>query len=256
MSTALGWPSVLSILRHGESTGNVADRLAHERGAEVVEVEGRDMDVPLSERGVAQARAFGRWLGRQPVDEQPQSLLCSPYVRTLQTARLVVEESGLDDLAVEVDERLREREFGVLDRLTGAGMRARMPQEWERRVSLGKFYHRPPGGESWADVALRLRLVVDEVRRDRAGERVLLVGHQVGVLVLRYVLEGLDERRLLEVGSARQVPNCSLTVWEHDERGGLRGRGGMRLRSFADDQAVLESSAPVTDSDDVPAGHR
>ena len=256
MSSALGWPSVLSILRHGESAGNVADRLAHESGAEMVEVEGRDMDVPLSKLGMDQARAFGRWLGRQPEADLPESVICSPYVRTVETARLALEEAGLS-LPLEVDERLREREFGVVDRLTGAGMRARMPEEWERRVSLGKFYHRPPGGESWTDVVLRLRSVVDELRRERAGERVLIVGHQVVVLCLRYVLEDLDERELMEIGSARGVANCSLTTWEHDPTGGLRGRGGMRLVAYAEEQAVAESPTPVTDEDDsVPAGHR
>ena len=55
------------------------------------------------------------------------------------------------------DERLRERDFGAFDGMTGAGIREQYPDEAKRRDLLGKFYYRPPGGESWADVALRVR---------------------------------------------------------------------------------------------------
>ena len=55
------------------------------------------------------------------------------------------------------DERLRERDFGAFDGMTGAGIREQYPDEAKRRDLLGKFYYRPPGGESWADVALRIR---------------------------------------------------------------------------------------------------
>ena len=58
---------------------------------------------------------------------------------------------------VTADERLRDRELGVLDLLTRSGSRACTPRRRSAGSHLGKFYHRPPGGESWADVALRLR---------------------------------------------------------------------------------------------------
>ena len=96
-----------------------------------------------------------------------------------------------------VDERLREREFGVLDGLTRRGITAQYPEESARRAAIGKFYHRPPGGESWVDVAQRLRAVLDEIRMDARGERVLLMGHQVVVLLTRYVVEGMDEATVL-----------------------------------------------------------
>jgi broad specificity phosphatase PhoE len=43
------------------------------------------------------------------------------------------------DLPIRVDERLRDRELGVLDLLTMQGVKARFPQEAERRRWLGKF---------------------------------------------------------------------------------------------------------------------
>ena len=86
-------------------------------------------------------------------------VLASTYLRAQQTATAIVEAGGLRGAISRsvVDERLREREFGILDRLTRAGIESRYPEQAEARRRLGKFYHRPPGGESWCDVILRLR---------------------------------------------------------------------------------------------------
>jgi len=54
------------------------------------------------------------------------------------------------------DERLRDRDQGILEFLTRRAIITSYPAEAERRGRLGDFYYRPPGGESWADVALRL----------------------------------------------------------------------------------------------------
>jgi len=49
------------------------------------------------------------------------------------------------------------RELGIMDLLTTAGLEAKLPEEAARRRWLGNFHHRPPGGESGADLALRVR---------------------------------------------------------------------------------------------------
>ena len=67
------------------------------------------------------------------------------------------------------DERLREKEFGVLDRLTTLGIEQHFPDQAEARRRIGKFYHRPPGGESWCDVILRLRSVLDTISLHHSG---------------------------------------------------------------------------------------
>ena len=70
------------------------------------------------------------------------------------------------------DERLRERDLGAFDRLTGSGIKEAFPEEAERRGAMGKLYYRPPGGESWTDVALRIRSVLSDIRADYVGKRV------------------------------------------------------------------------------------
>src|SRR3954463_6767474 len=136
--------------------GNAAAAAANQAGAEVIQVGHRDADVPLSPDGEQQSAALGPALGRLLDGGRPTVVWSSPYVRARQTAEIGLRTGGLS-LPIGIDERLRDRELGVLDLLTTRGVEARFPEEAVRRRWLGKFYHRPPGGESWADVVLRVR---------------------------------------------------------------------------------------------------
>ena len=80
------WPERLWLVRHGQSQGNVARDAAHEAGLPVIDLDLRDVDVPLSELGHRQAEAAGRWFAALPEEEKPEVLLSSPYVRSRQTA--------------------------------------------------------------------------------------------------------------------------------------------------------------------------
>ena len=159
------WPQTLMIVRHGESAGNVARDAAEAARQVMIDLATRDADVPLSARGERQAQALGEWLRRLPPHERPNVILASPYVRARQTAILALDAAGVADAEemLIIDERLREKEFGILDRLTNYGVAETFPEQAEFRRLLGKFYHRPPGGESWCDVILRLRSVVDTI---------------------------------------------------------------------------------------------
>jgi broad specificity phosphatase PhoE len=225
MSTEeLGW---LGVVRHGQSTGNLAAIAAEGAGVEVVDIEQRDADVTLTPAGREQASAVGRWLAGLPAGQRPQLVVSSPYRRATETAELAL--AALADLEdtppLRVDERIRDRELGILDRLTARGVRSRYPSEAERKERLGRFYYRPPGGESWADVALRIRGTLGDLRREQAGRRVLLVAHEAVILLLRYLVEELTEARLDELSRQGGLGNGSLTCWQQ-----VNGR--LRLADF------------------------
>lgn len=224
---------------------------AHEARLPVIDISTRDVDVPLSERGALQARALGHWFGALHASERPTVVLTSPYVRALRTAQLVRDHGGLAATPLVVDERLREKEFGILDRLTRYGIAERNPDQAEFRRILGKFYHRPPGGESWCDVILRLRSVIDDVTRDYRGERVLVVCHSVVVLCMRYLLEKLTEQEILAIDRDNEIANCSVTSYAFDPAHGLHG--GMVPRLFNFTAPIEEEGAPVTRSPDAVA---
>jgi len=250
------WPEKLWIVRHGQSAGNVARDAAHEAGLATIDIALRDVDVPLSELGHDQARALGRWFASLPEEERPEIVLSSPYVRARQTAKAICEAGGVGDTARQpiVDERLREREFGVFDRLTTNGIRQKHPDLAEHRARLGKFYFRAPGGESWADVILRLRSALDTISLHHADRRVLIVCHQVVVLCLRYILEELDEAKILAIDKAGDVVNCGVCEYEFEPDDAKHCVPRMVRYNFA--APLVEEAAPVTSAPDAMVATR
>ena len=245
------WPDLLYIVRHGESAGNVAREAASKAGDRTIDIDTRDVDVPLSDLGVQQSEALGRWFATLPAEASPNIILTSPYLRARHTADIVADSAGLsrDNYTVLVDERLREKEFGILDRLTKVGIEAYHPDQAEFRRLLGKFYHRPPGGESWCDVILRLRSAIEMISREYCGERVLLVGHSVVVLCMRYLIEHMTEEQILKIDRETEVANCSVTSYRYDDT--VKPRGHLRLELFNFVAPLEEAGAPVTSSPDA-----
>ena len=251
------WPEQLWIVRHGQSAGNVARDEAAAAGLAVIDIAEREVDVPLSRLGHEQAEALGRWFAACPPDERPTAVFSSPYRRAVQTMDAVRAAGGLHaDACSAVDERLREREFGILDRLTRAGIELRFPEQAEARLRTGKFYHRPPGGESWCDVILRLRSLLDTLSLHHAGEgsRVLVVAHQVVVLCLRYLLEDMTETQILDIDRDGDVANCGVTEYVLDPAHDHQSAGGkLRLVRYNFVAPLERAGAPVTARPDTPA---
>lgn len=247
------WPDVMWFVRHGESAGNVARDAAMAARLSRIDLSARDVDIPLSPRGERQAAALGHWFGAMPPEARPNVALMSPYLRASRTAQTIRHIGGLDihDHCWTVDERLREKEFGILDGLTRYGIEAEYPEQARLRRLLGKLYHRPPGGESWCDVILRLRSVVDTVTREYRGQRVLIVAHTVVVLCFRYLLEQLTEHELLAIDSATEVANCSVTSYAFDPTLGHGGK--LALRQFNFVAPIEDAGEDVTKETDARA---
>lgn len=246
------WPQEIWLVRHGQSAGNVARDQAEAAAGLRIDIAERDVDVPLSDLGREQSQALAGWFAALPPGSQPNVVLHSPYVRAAQTAEILMSRMDREELiAVHADERLREKEFGILDRLTVRGIAEQYPELHEQRHHVGKFYFRPPGGESWCDVILRLRSVLDMLTREYARERVLIVAHQVIVNCFRYLLERMDEATILAHDRAGDVPNCSVTSYAFDPELGKRGKLVVRLVNFV--APLEETGTPVTASKDMPA---
>lgn len=138
----------------------------------------RDVDISLPVLGEEQARALGQWFTEQLVTDRPGVPFASPYLRAQETTRLFRAAGEADgDEPICIDERLREKEFGILDCLTTGGVASPDPEQAEFRRLLGKFYHRPPGGEGWCDVIFRLRSLLDTIALHHAGQRVMIAAH-------------------------------------------------------------------------------
>jgi len=232
--------SELVLIRHGESTGNAAAAAANRAGAETITVDRRDADVPLSELGVQQAGALAAGLRPLLGDGRYTEVWSSPYVRAVQTATTALTAAGAE-LPVLIDERLRDRELGVLDLLTTLGVANRFPLEAERRRWLGKFYHRPPGGESWADMVLRLRSFLVDVAVSAEPTRVIVFCHDAVVVLFRYIVERLTEAQILQLAADDPVRNVAINEFART------ADGGWRLVRYNDVSHLEHQGVPATE---------
>ncbi|GAA1394336.1 histidine phosphatase family protein [Luteococcus peritonei] len=230
------------LVRHGQSEGNVAAERAIETHADHIEVPARDADVVLSELGLQQAEAVGRWLSGLSEQERPELLWSSPFRRARQTAETALEVADFQ-MDMRIDERLRDRDMGITDMLTGDGIRKKYPEEAERREWIGKFYYRPPGGESWADVAFRVRAVLSDIATQAEGKCVLVTAHDVVNLLFCYVAEGMDEAGVLERSRTNGLKNAAICRLRRDQDSAT----GWVVTDYNIDSHLTEQGVTVTD---------
>ncbi|MFI6998836.1 histidine phosphatase family protein [Nocardia sp. NPDC050175] len=209
-----GSVDLLYAVRHGQSTANVAF-------ATNTPFESDDMSIALTDLGKRQATAVGRWFAAVDSDQLPDLVLCSPYLRAVQTWQLAERElraANRDLPCHHIDQRLYDRHRGEFNHLAPVVVRERFPEEpaKEARDPLG---YRPPGGESFRDVADRLRGVVADLAADHRHRRVLIVAHDAIVLFLRQLLENLTDTAVLALAEAGLAGNGSITSWQRTADG-------------------------------------
>ena len=148
---------VLYFIRHGETDFNVAQRL-----------QGRS-ETSLNARGRTQSREYAGILRdlferdrHQPSDF---AYVSSPLLRARETMELQRSELGLDPSAYAMDERLAEISYGEWEGFTLKEIQARDPGVLQRR-ERDKWDFRPPGGDSYREVAARVAAWYATVTRD------------------------------------------------------------------------------------------
>ncbi|WP_327105264.1 histidine phosphatase family protein [Nonomuraea glycinis] len=203
-------PVRIVAVRHGESEANVAYRQA---GDDPLVYARGDDEVTLTGVGRTQAAALGRLLAALPAAETPELVWCSPYLRARETWAVARETWGAGALPLMVDERLRDREWGLLAPYNEAAIERRFPEELARLRAEGEYRYRPPQGESFADVAARLRDLLTDLRARARGQRVLIVAHDSVVLVLRHVIAEAPDTELAALAEFAPILNASVSTW-------------------------------------------
>ncbi len=144
-------------------------------------------DVPLAPEGVRRIATLRDHLAEVPVDR----MLSSPLRRARETAALLGEGRHIP---VEIDPALREIDLGEWDGLPFATVRARDPEAFaERGKRLADF--RPPGGESFRDLAARVGPHLTHLLATSQGH-LLLVAHAGVFHAMICTLLGLPLERL------------------------------------------------------------
>jgi probable phosphoglycerate mutase len=193
----------LCIVRHGETAWNAEHR-----------VQGQ-LDVPLNAVGLAQAHAAAKVLSREKFD----AIYSSDLSRARQTA---APTAALLSMEVALDPALRERHYGIFERLTYAEVKIRFPQDYARFEAREPDYNFQTG-ESLKDFSARSIAVISRIAKQHEGQSVLVFTHG-GVLDKLYrFVTGLPLTAFREFG----IPNAGLNRIELTP-------SGWQIRSWAD----------------------
>jgi glucosyl-3-phosphoglycerate phosphatase len=168
-------PGRFFIARHGETIFNAAARM-----------QGDVPHTPLTRLGFVQADEIGAALRVRLGPKPPLALWASPTGRALQTLSVIAEHLELDWHHARTDARLREIDIGDWSGRAYAEIAAGAGPIIDR--STGLFACRPPGGESYDEVAARLQAWLDELAGETADR--LVVMHGMSSRVLRGLLTG------------------------------------------------------------------
>ncbi|HEX2135683.1 MAG TPA: histidine phosphatase family protein [Microvirga sp.] len=146
-------PPVIYFVRHGETDWNVEARLQGQQ------------DVPLNERGRAQAEEAGCRLRDLAPRLDALDYVASPLARTRETMERLRAALGLPPDGYRTDARLIELTFGEWEGLTMRDLRRRDPEAAAAR-RRDKWGYVPPQGESYAMLTERVRPVLADIARD------------------------------------------------------------------------------------------
>ncbi len=195
----------LILLRHGQSQWNLENRFTGW------------VDVPLSPRGEAEARAAGEKLRGRHLD----TLYTSTLQRAIDTARLALETAGIGPLPITRDAALNERMYGDLQGLDKGEAATRFGADQVHRWRRS-YDERPPGGESLADTAARVlpywtaTLLPDL----RAGKNLLVAAHGNSLRALVMHLDQLTRDQVLQL----EIPTGAPLLYELAPDGTVRGK--------------------------------
>jgi broad specificity phosphatase PhoE len=168
------------LVRHGETEWSGQGRYA---GA---------TDVALNDAGRDQARRLAAWVAGSEL----AAAWSSPLARARETAEIAIGGAGI---ALHVDQRLAEINFGEGEGLTSAQMRERFPED-RAAFERDPVAHPLPGGEHPRAALERARSCLQEIGRSNRDARVLIVIHTTLIRLLVCHLMGLalgDYRRRL-----------------------------------------------------------
>jgi probable phosphoglycerate mutase len=179
----------LIFLRHGETDWNVEGRLQGQH------------DIPLNGRGRDQAASAGRTARKYIAREGLTGLryVASPLSRTRDTMELARGAMGLDPKDYALDDRLMELSFGSWEGLIWPQVKALDPAAAKAREG-DKWLFQPPGGESYAMLADRLRPWLATVACDT-----VIVSHGGVARVLMAMIGGVpvSEAPLMDIHQGR-----------------------------------------------------
>jgi NAD+ kinase len=215
-------PLDLVLVRHGESEGNVAyglskcgDHRYFEPGSDFLSRHGSKWR--LTDTGRRQAETAGDWI-QQNLGDRFDRYYVAEYLRAMETAAYL----GLPEAEWHCEFYLRERDWGKIAVMSYEDRDRRYTEDMELR-KLDSFFWTPPGGESMADLCLRIDRVLDTMHRKCSGKRVIVVCHGEVMWAFRVRLERISQERYHELVQSEdpfhRIHNCQVLHYARQEPG-------------------------------------
>ena len=204
----------LTLVRHGQSEGNLAYRRAGQGDDSLYS--GGFMDRHsslwrLTDRGRMESRAAGEWL--QEECKAFDAHYTSEFLRAMETSALL----NIKNAQWYAEPNCRERDWGAWDL---ARTKERDSKEESRRRRAG-LYFAPAGGESLAAVILRVDLLLDYLHGRYPDRRVLMVCHGELMWAFRLRFEKLNQIQFREMGAAargdERIHNGSVLRYSRED---------------------------------------
>jgi len=177
----------LYVARHGQTDANVAGRYPGRR------------ETSLTALGREQAQAMGRALLAELGPRPSLKFVASPLGRAQATMRLIRAELGMAPDGFATDARLLDIDHGDWTGLTVDEVRARFPENFVQHTT-GRWDVAMQGGESYADLAARVRSFLADVDSD-----IVTVSHGATSQMLRGLPVGMDPVRIIQLEETQGV---------------------------------------------------
>lgn len=203
------FPANVIICRHGETDWNLMKKF-----------QGR-IDIPLNDAGITQAEQLARTLKSRNL----AAVVVSPLTRARQTGQAIANLAGV---RIHEDDRLRERELGIMQGLTAKDVRAKHPDLW-RAWKTQQAFPAAAGVEPGPEVVARMESALFDLARQYAGRTVAVVCHGAAIRCVTRRAVGTAGITQLTVGPGRSW-TVSLPDWPTHLGGqrpaGLSDQGG------------------------------
>jgi 2,3-bisphosphoglycerate-dependent phosphoglycerate mutase len=189
--------TTLVLLRHGESQWNLENRFTGW------------IDVPLSEKGIEEAKSAGEKLKEYKFDHAFTSVL----KRANDTLNIVLEITGQKTIPIDYNQALNERHYGDLQGLNKAET-AKKFGDAQVKIWRRSFDVPPPNGESLKNTLERVLPYWESniLPCVKKGERLIIVAHGNSLRSLVMHLDNLTKEQVLELNIPTGVP----LVYEFD----------------------------------------
>lgn len=201
-------PTEIVIVRHGQCTGNVADRASCKGNHDLFTQEVRNQKSSqwqLTTAGIKESVMAGNWI-RKNIISAFDYYFSSDYVRAAETAKCMdfADSHWIESVL------LREREWGGIENLPYTE-RSILFQKLGISFTEDSIFWRPLNGESMVAIIKKIRFFLDRIRKITTGKRIIIVSHGTPLQAFRVIQHKINPSNYISfINGGNYIRNCHI----------------------------------------------